>query len=392
MITIDQLLIDLYKSGIEKLDTAVPHRDKKILISLAKQLNFGNFLTENQGKLLIKILKENLPHIKHEKEDVALAVEFPLWSKSFRIIEHFRKMYLTKEHSQHIVLEFTYNKSLKLHFQEIRKNLEGQILNESGKLLVPLTEKNILTLVSSFLNHKFKINDDLMEIYEKIKAINESKKEFFEIHSTENKKLQNAVRSEIGDINQDNDLLVRDRRIRFQYTISTPKTGDTLTDKIADRNTTKIFINSSQYSLEDTFTALENLNRLPVLLIFNGHESKDCLNNVIELSEVLSKKPQINNVGIYFRFDNNSEDNIKFNKQISDSKLNSYLAPDTLIAGIENGKLPKFLLNSQWYPKSIISFTNNFKANKTAIYADAVDLVIFHNTKEPLGGGVDAIL
>lgn len=392
MITIDQLLTDLYKNGIEKLDNAIPHRDKKILISLAKQLNFGNFLTENQGKLLIKILKENLIHIKHDKEDVSIAVEFPLWSKSFRVIEHFRKMYLAKEYNQHIVLEFTYNKALKLHFQEIRKNLEGQILSEAGKLLVPLTEKNVLTLVSGFLNHKFKISDDLMEIYEKIKAISESKKEFFEIYSTENKKLQAAVISEIGSISHDNDLLIRDRRIRFQYLVSSSKTGDTLTDKIADRTNNKIFVNSNEFSLEDTFTALENLDRLPVLLIFNGHDSKDCLSNIVDLSNVLSKKPHINRVGIYFRFDNTTEDNTKFNKQISDSKLNSYLAPDTLVAGIENGKLPKFLLNSQWYPKSIISFTNNFKANKTAIYADAVDLVIFHNTKEPLGGGIDAIL
>ncbi len=392
MITIDQLLIDLYKNGIEKLNTAVPHRDKKILISLAKQLNFGNFLTENQGKLLIKILKENLSHIKHEKEDVSIAVEFPIWSKSFRVIEHFRKMYLSKEHSQHIILEFTYNKSLKLHFQEIRKDLEGQILSEGGKIFVPLTEKNVLTLVSNFLNHKFKIGDDLMEIYEKIKTIKESHKDFFEIHSTENKKLQAAVIAEVGSIDQGNDLLLRDRRIRFQYTKSSDKIGDTLVDKIADRINNKIFINSSQYSLEETVTALEQLNRLPLLLVFNGHDSSDCLTNIVELSEVLTKKPHINNVGIYFRFDNNTEDNRKFNTQISDLKLNSYLAPDTLIAGIENGKLPKFLLNSRWYPKSIISFTNNFKANKTAVYADAVDLIIFHNSKEPLGGGIDAIV
>ncbi len=59
MNTIDHLLIELYNIGVEKLDTSVPVRDKKILSSLARQIISGHFLTENQSKLLVKILKEN---------------------------------------------------------------------------------------------------------------------------------------------------------------------------------------------------------------------------------------------------------------------------------------------------------------------------------------------
>jgi hypothetical protein len=59
MITIDSVLTELFQLGIDKLDTRISNRDKKVLISLAKQMAVGQFLTENQSTLLIKIFKEN---------------------------------------------------------------------------------------------------------------------------------------------------------------------------------------------------------------------------------------------------------------------------------------------------------------------------------------------
>ena len=53
MKTVDTLLIELFQQGIDKLDSQIPNKDKRILVSLARQLNSGNFLTENQAKLLV---------------------------------------------------------------------------------------------------------------------------------------------------------------------------------------------------------------------------------------------------------------------------------------------------------------------------------------------------
>jgi hypothetical protein len=98
-----------------------------------------------------------------------------------------------------------------------------------------------------------------------------------------------------------------------------------------------------------------------------------------------------NDIGIYFRFDNISEHNKNFNNLVSQLGYNAQLTDSTLVAGIANNKLPKFLLKSKWYPKSVISFSNNFKANKTSVYCDAVDLIVYYNEKRPLGGA-DAIV
>jgi hypothetical protein len=77
---------------------------------------------------------------------------------------------------------------------------------------------------------------------------------------------------------------------------------------------------------------------------------------------------------------------------IQSNKLNAKLSPTTMVAGIANNKLPKFMIKNGWYPNSVISFSNNFKNNKSSYYCDSVDLIVYYNDKQPLGGDIDAIM
>ena len=124
--------------------------------------------------------------------------------------------------------------------------------------------------------------------------------------------------------------------------------------------------------------------------MFNGHDSKECLQNLKKLEKSL-KNSGLDNIGIYFRFDSGSDNNKEFNSLISQLDYNSKLNQQTQVAGIANNKLPKFMLKNGWYPSSVISFSNNFKSNKTSVYCNSVDLIVYYNDKRPLGG-VDAIV
>ena len=53
MITIDELLIELENKGIAKLDSAMPARDKKILVSLTKQIKYDRQKI-SPGSLVVK--------------------------------------------------------------------------------------------------------------------------------------------------------------------------------------------------------------------------------------------------------------------------------------------------------------------------------------------------
>ena len=389
MITIDSVLTELFQLDINKLDNRISNRDKKVLISLAKQLAVGQFLTENQSTLLIKIFKENKDSIPSPYNEV---IDYPTWSRPFRVLEQFRRISLTKDQDCRLLVEFTYNKRLRQLVTDLSKQLEGQLLALNSKQYsVPLTEKNLHLVVTALKNQGFEIDHILMEFYGEISEILKTTNTQFNVFSLTDKKLEAAIVNEVGSISEDNLILLNDRHQQFQYSIFQKNPEISLKNALANRPSTKVWIDSNQTSLDSVVEALGELNRLPLLVIFNGHESKECLKNLEKLAISLKNCGINSDVGIYFRFDNISEHNKNFNNLISQLGYNAQLNDTTLIAGIANNKLPKFFLKSKWYPKSVISFSNNFKSNKTSVYCNAVDLIVYYNDKRPLGG-VDAVV
>ena len=391
MITVDALLIELFRQGIETLSSQIPNRDKKVLISLARQINSGHFLTENQSKLLIKIFKEHAVHIFDSTSNLYEVIENPAWSSSFRVIEQVRKIWLSTEYDSRILIEFTYNKRLRQLITDLSKTIEGQLLAINTKQYSTiLTEKNIYQIVETFKSQGFEIAPEIIGFYHEISEIRLKQSTQFDVFNLVNDKLVTAVTTDIGEISENNLILLNDRRQKFQYSIFQKNPEISLKNSLANRPSTRVWIDSNTRSLDEVVSALYELNRLPVMIVFNGHESKECLQNLKKL-EISLKNSNINNIGIYFRFDSVSDSNKDFNSLISQLGYNSKLSQQTQVAGIANNKLPKFMLKNGWYPSSVISFSNNFKSNKTSVYCDAVDLIVYYNDKRPLGG-VDAVM
>ncbi len=178
---------------------------------------------------------------------------------------------------------------------------------------------------------------------------------------------------------------MNDRRLRYQYQIFQKNPEISLKNSLANREKTRVWVNSNTVTLQELIVALMDLKRLPVLTIFNGHDSDESLKNLNNLANSLKNIDLSNNVGIYFRFDNNSSKNQEFNSAVSSFEFNKPLNNLTEVAGIANNKLPKFVVSNNWKPMSVISFSNNFKNNKTSFYCDNVDLIVYYNPKEPLG-------
>ena len=391
MITVDTLLIELSRQGIETLSSQIANRDKKVLISLARQITSGQFLTENQSKLLIKILKENDQHIFDPTSTTRTVIDNPIWSQPFRVIEQVRKIFLAKDHDGRIIVEFTHNKRLRQQITDLNKTIEGQMLSVNAKQYsVPLTEKNLYQIVTAFEPHGFAIDQIIMKFYEEISEICSKKSTQFDVFNLTNEKLITAVHDDAGQISDDNLIMLNDRSLKFQYTIFPKNPEISLKNSLANRSAPRVWIDSNTTSLDQLVTALHELNRLPVLFVFNGHESKECLQTLKKLEKSL-KNCGLDNIGIYFRFDSGSDSNKEFNSLISQLDYNSKLNQQTQVAGIANNKLPKFMLKNGWYPSSVVSFSNNFKSNKTSVYCNSVDLIVYYNDKRPLGG-VDAIV
>jgi predicted DNA-binding antitoxin AbrB/MazE fold protein len=363
-------------------------KDRKILVSFKAQLSQGIFFTERQANLLVKILKDNKKEIKKQVPEVDQHLTNPTWSKDFRIIEKFRNVVLEEGEKSEIIVKFNFDRTIKDKIYEIVNRVTGKFIAMSAtEYKFSFNVRKEVLLVNELTPHNFTYDKKIQKIYQEIQEIVKHDVSKFDILKTNNEKLLAVVKQDVGNIDEDNLMLLQDRKFRYQYKITEKCQETTLASKIANRPVHKVFINSDFYSLNEVVSALTQLNRFSTMVVFEGHSSsvnKEMLNLVAKAVKGTDIERR---VGIYFRFDS-KQDPAGFNKAVGELEFNKPLSSNTKIAGIANNKLPKFMLKNHWRPSSVISFTNNFKSNKSSIYATSADLIIFYSTLKPLSGNI----
>lgn len=393
MLTIDELLNKIESHGIDQLSSSVPIKDRRILKNLAKMIKMPMFITESQGRLLIKILQENLESLHFIGPNLIPSLRSPTWTLEFRSVDLSRKISIVKDTNGNSVIniECSFNKDIKRILQTISKTMDGEIFKVGSKYCqFLLSEKNLLSIITQLKKYNFEYTQPVELLYNNITAINRQEIiDSFEVNNANNTKIQMVLRNEID---KDNILLVSDRRIKYQYIVKNLKTNTpSLAEYLAQRTQPKVFINSELYSAIDLILSLRELNRSKVLGIFDEYDVKSCIQNLQMIHsafEYLGNKP---NIGVYLRFPNEGEGK-KFNQLVAEYGYNKQLDNNCRIAVIANGKLPKFFLKSSWYPDTTISFSHQFRNNKTSVYCNSCDMIVYYSTQAPLIGVVDAIM
>ena len=252
MQTIDNLLHFIVDHQDFLNNFAIDQKTKKTLISLARQLKKGHFFTEKQGRLLIVLLNE----IKKEKviKDTFNLdmLENPTWSRAFRTLEIVKKIYFENDKKTNFIVEFTFDKDLKRKIQESMKKANG--VSEAlsfGKYLFSVTEKNIAVIIDSVIDDNFEIDNTLLTYYTEIKKIQKTGDTNINGLLNQKEKIIECIKDEIKNQNTDIDLILLDRRIRYQYTFEYKNTNDSLTFKIANRKNSQVWIDRKNYQLEE---------------------------------------------------------------------------------------------------------------------------------------------
>jgi hypothetical protein len=384
MTTIDKILLQILNLPESSL-LEIKSRDLKVMKSLAKIVASPNFITENQGRLLLKILNENLENFGSLSSDVSTALLTPAWSKTFRPIDKTKKIYLRID-DPGITIEFAFSSPLRKLLTSIWKEVSG-LTQVNGKTLyhADLTEKNIITLIDTFQPHNFEIEEKLQNFYNTIKSWSKNEVESqFLLTNFSHANFQKAITTDLGLETEIDNNVIRDRSVRYQYFVeNTPENPKNLTEKIAFRKSNKVWISKTETGLDEIFSSLLNLKRLPTMVIFDNNDHKRCFEELKNLHENLEKNGIFNGIGIYFRLPND-EYGIQFNKFIADNQYNVQLDENTKIVGVQNGKIPKFFLKNVWKPMSVISIGSSLKQTKTAAYTNCCDLIISYTEQQPI--------
>lgn len=384
MMNIDKILLSIIDGPEHTLDS-IKSRDLKVMKSLAKIILSPNFITENQGRLLLKILGENLDKFGDQREVIRSAIDSPTWSRSFRPVDRTKKIYLSTDEPG-IIIEFAFSSHLRKLITGIWKEIGGLSQSNPGKVYrADLTEKNIVRLFETFDPYGFEIEEKIRNFYYIIKSWSKNEVENqFLLTNFSHTNFQKVITQDLGLETIIDQNVIKDRSIRYQYFVeNSEETPQNLTEKIAFRKSSKIWIDKNETSLDELFSSLLKLKRLPTLVIFDSNDYKKCFEDLKNLHENLEKNGIFEGIGIYFRLPNN-EQGIQFNKFIADYQYNSQLDENTKIVGVQNGKIPKFFLKNGWKPMSVISIGNSLKQTKTAAYANCCDLIISYTDAKPL--------
>lgn len=385
MITIDYLLLEVVNQTNPAIEELMPARDSRVLRSLATSVNSHYFITENQSKLILKLFSEHKTSLEKIVNNIAELIIDPSWSKSFRQIEEYKKLQLSKniDGDTIISINFSYAAHIRKILQNNSNKIEGLVQTHPAKgYTATLTESNIIELVDLLSPLHFDIDEEIINYSAIIKSWNKKEIENrFDISNIENQNFHKSITAELGITTIIDHLIIKDRSFRYQYTFSnTEEKPATLAGNIAYRETSKVWIDSSIYSLKQVIASLIELRRSPILIVFPNWDADTVYKNMLVLDTALKENNVNNNVGMYFRLDNQGIGK-DFNQLISINKYNAQLENDTVVVGIQAGKIPKFLLKSKWAPMSIIVL-DSIRNNKSMVYANCCDLIVsFTNTK-----------
>ena len=389
MTTTDNLLLNITDNTVTPVEEYMSPKDARLAHSLAMAVNLPNFLTENQAKLTVKLLTHYSKKILSIEPNAETILKHPKWSREFRIVEQIRKIYLrnspTGENA--IFIEFTFSSALRKTLSAMSKHVQGGVQPLSTKLVwVDLTEKNIVIVVDTLKLLKFDIEQKIQDFYQIIKkweVTQDCQKLFYGDNLMPS--IKNLLDTEINPKLANANNLVIDRSNRYQYIVKkTEKNQENLEDYISHRTTSKVWIDNNLHSLSDVIVSLTNLNRLPLLVVFDSWSEEICFKNLQNLSKSLDKIGITDNIGIYFRLPSAGVGN-EFNTLIGNKKYNSKLDSHTSIACIQTSKLPKFFLKDcSWTPKSVIVLSNNLRHSKTAVYTNRCDLIVSYADKPSL--------
>ena len=388
MTTIDNLLLKIVNDTATTIESIVSSRDARVLRSMATAVTSPTFITENQSRLLSKILKDNTSKISNFEKELVEALDVALWSKPFRKIEQVRKAYIGNNPGGElaIIIEFTFSSAIRKLLTASTKKIENLVQTNSGKIyFAELTEKNIVEIVDLLTPHSFVFDDVIKNHYDTIKSWSEEVvKSQFLLTNITHTNFQKQITADLGvDTPIDNNIIL-DRQMRYQYfTKISEKNGENLTSMIASRQKSKIWIDKKLFSLSDIIKSLIELKRLPALVVFDNYNNENSLKNLKILVNSLEENNIHSNVGIYFRLPNEAYGK-EFNQIIATNQYNQYLDNSLQIAGVQSGKIPKFFLTNNWKPMSVVVLDTTLRHSKTAVYANCSDLIISYSDSEPI--------
>jgi hypothetical protein len=353
----------------------IEQTDFTIMNSIARQCFKGMALTDRQSALMhgkLQTYRDQFMNLDWDFDYAVNQLRQPL-----RSID--RSKYI-KFQDNTIVVRFPFNKTDICYIHEFAGTAEGYH-HEKGTHIhyFEYNERNVLNLLNRFTKKDFVIDDELLEIYNKIKVINDNPQQYLSGINDNynliniNPKLATTIQKEVGEASAESFTKLYDRRFRygFNYVTDFGKARNELEHQIASRTDAMYHSKPSTESADSILSALWNLDRFPLLVILDNDLAEEQLYMFANYyRDILDTKEQ----SVLFRLE---EKDSGFNQLVKDRKLNNWVDKDTKVVYISKSKLPKLLVKNEWKPSATFSFTSSLDRYLNNYVSFNCDLIVY---------------
>jgi hypothetical protein len=250
-----------------------------------------------------------------------------------------------------------------------------------------LTENSIYHIVEEFKDSHFDIEEQLLNQHRKILTIMQNKNDYvpgvynFNLKNLHQKGVEYVV-SSLGEPTPSNLYKFYDRRELLGLSHfdqndleQTFKSLLPLTKKLIQREKTHVLVKPQEFTINNLVESVLELYRFPLLIVLDERSAAD---ELFEFNRAFSGVIPNESMTVMFRLDNKDQDALEFNRYIKEHNLNNPVDKSTKIVYINNNKVSKPLLSSNWKPITAIT-TNSRQNNKVETYLGELDLVMHYD-------------
>lgn len=334
-----------YRNGINQhgdFDLAVVQTSMPIRsVNRSKIIRIGDISEDTQGTWM------STPRVDR-KESLWVEIRFPFHKKTIQKIKEFVKQFHPSNY---------YHKS------------------GSNSHFFILSENTIVPILETLGSRNFEVDQDVLDYYNEVKAIESSAQEFLPMIKNDNiVNMRDSVRKMISSEIFSSTVKMVDRRRRYgitDYGIE-PK-SNSLLERVAFRKTTDFLSNPDEHRLQDILETVYELDRYPMMVVLEERHANDQLHEIYnELKTYVDSKQQ----SVLFRQEGNTE----FNQFVKDKNLNNWVDSNTKIVYINSNKLPKLLLSGDFSPITCFMYGSTAYRYVDTYIQDHCDLIIYRDT------------
>jgi len=356
---IDTLIVKLTHHSISGVNSF----DFKLVLSLVDQLNFGNYLTEKQGKLAVSLLKKYKSKLTQALFiDISPFLENPQFKQPFRVINSAKTIKIINDptHVKVIKVEFPYDEKIITKFrQEKPKFFHCQWNEDDRAWIFSLEEASIQFLMSVQTEYNFSCDDEFIKYTEQIQVIQQNIEQYVPMitKNEENFSFINVVEHFPKITSTD---LIESLFLARKFGIYTwdEKIDEEINSENIDPEVSTFLKTNpgDPFSLiltEKPLNSLKNIIKhlLPCLVVVSTGSEMTKVQNTVNLFHELGIDSS--EMSVLFRLP--SEGGREFNEFVRDNKLNSAVTDNTKVIFISE-HIPKTILE----PKRIFNSVLNY--------------------------------